>query len=80
MDEPKGFRTVGEVRDVRIGIAPPQATHAFPTAARSDQAAWCWTGANHQFTAYAVHAGDKAVFIAGLNHVDQAPVGEPQLP
>ena len=77
------------VAQIRIATWGPQlANHkgnlwdAFPGASASDEAAWCWRGQNHSFSAFAVHSGDKAREAGRLVgwSADAPPSGQPTFP
>lgn len=82
--------TVGEVRGVRIGpgYSPPQARNAFPGAASSQAAAWCWVligksaevpGDNH-YQSWAIGPHGKRVMVVEQNTNEAPYPGEPIIP
>lgn len=58
--------SVQDVRELRVGIGPPVAPHAFAPAPATDRAAWCWTGEPTNYTLFAVGPDGSAVRVEGL--------------
>lgn len=76
--------TVADVRDYATGPAAKSAPDAFPNAASTDPAAWCWVHAGTNLNiAYAVRAGDKAVRMVaegGASATTELMTGIPHFP
>jgi hypothetical protein len=74
--------TVGDVRTATWGPGAGIAG-AFPGAAASDPAAWCWQLHGGEAGVYAAHTGDPAVLaitISGAYKPGQVPSGPPNVP
>lgn len=71
--------TVGEVREWRVGPGR-QRLDAFPEAAASATAYWCWVSdGTRTYTAYGVHGQDKVLL--GTEHgLATPPAGAPAIP
>lgn len=59
--------SVEEVRAVRIGPGYRPAKNAFPRAAPTDRAAWCWTGRPGSYTLIAVGPTGTTKRVEGLH-------------
>jgi hypothetical protein len=75
--------TVGEVRSWRVGADADPSPTAFAGQKDSDFAAWCWTGANGNFTVYAVDAQGASFRYGGTYGLPSnlsVPSGPPVIP
>ncbi len=75
--------SVGEVRGWVTGPRTQLGAAAFPGAAPSQFAAWCWTGSAGAYRSYAVGPDGNSLFMGGIsgpNITDLPDPGPPRIP